>query len=225
MGYHVIILKDGNQMKHQYVEKEEDLAYISDITAESIIYQGEPKWTPVFAGECEKYQQYTDPCLRAGIKAQHVFVKQAEKHKLVLLEISQDQASFKSFTNVAKSSIKRGDFLIMNAGHIEVDVKCKTFKREKGERYFHFNVCDIDKHTNMMNEITNAPVIIAVYERVGDTVNEDQLFMFEIGEMKKFTHTFRVVDHSEYGKSYLIPIGKTMKGFKLINQYRNKQPV
>lgn len=224
MGFHVII-KEGKQMKHQYVEKCEDLAYISDLNEESIIYQGEPHWIPVFAGQCEMYKQYTEAQLRAGIKAQHVFKKQAKEHKLALLDINQDQESFKSLTNVTKCSIKRGDFFILNAGRIEVDVKCKTFKREHGERYFHFNVSDIDKHHNMTNEITNAPVIIAVYERIGDMVNADQLFMFEVGEMKKHVHTFRVVEHPEYGPSYLIPIGKTVKGFKLINQYKKKLSV
>jgi hypothetical protein len=157
-----------------------------------------------------------------GIKAQHVFIQQAQACGLALLEIDQSQESFKSYTNVAKCSVKRGDFIIRNAGGIEVDVKCKTFKREKGERYFHFDVDDFEKHANMTAAITNAPVLIAVYERLGDNVNEEQLFMFEIEDMKKHVNTFKVIDHPEYGKSYLIPIGKTKKGFKLIEQYKKQ---
>ncbi|WP_081160902.1 hypothetical protein [Niastella populi] len=216
-------MKEGNQMVHRYVKTYEALADVSELTKDSIIYEGEEHWRPEIAGQCERYKQFTDPQLRAGLKAQYVFKRQAEDRGLVVQEINQDKESYKKAYKIAKCAIKRGDFIIRNAGGIEVDVKCKAFKREQGERYFHFNVEDFPKHGNMTTKITNVPVIIAVYERQGEKVNENQLFMFEIQEMQKQLETLTKID-SEHGPCYLIPIGKTKKGFQLIEQYKRRIP-
>lgn len=89
MGFHVILLKGDNRIEHRYVNTFEKLADISELKKDSIIYEGEPHWIPVFAGQCEMYKQYTEAQLRAGIKAQHVFKKQAKEHKLALLDITK----------------------------------------------------------------------------------------------------------------------------------------
>jgi hypothetical protein len=104
MGYHVIILKGDNQIEHRYVEAYEKLADISELKKDSIIYEGEPHWKPVLAGQSNRYKHFTQDWFRAGLKAQQVSQEQAHAHNLILEVLKQDQDSFKSYTNHAKKS-------------------------------------------------------------------------------------------------------------------------
>lgn len=220
VGYHVIILKEGNQMEHTYVESYEKLAYVSDLSKDSIIYEGESHWKPVIAGTCDRYKHFAEDWFRAGIKAQDVFWRQANEQGYMLETIKQDQESFKSYINKAKSlPIKRGDFLIRDAGGIEIDIKCRTFYRENGERYFNFSEEDFCKHINMIS-LTNTPVIIGVYERLGDGVKEDQFFMFEIKKLEQELENITVQIRDDVGPCFKIPLGLTKKGFRVIEKYR-----
>lgn len=125
MGYHLINIVKG-VLKHYYVSDLRDLLDRSDITKNTIIYQGEPEWIPKKMGEDTGYKLYVDEWSRVGLKAQILFKKLAEKEGLILEELSQDQDSFKSYTKAANRNsipIKRGDFLLRNAGNWEIEVK------------------------------------------------------------------------------------------------------
>ncbi len=221
MGFHVINIKEDKTIGHEYVESLDKLAYVVGLTENSIIYEGEAHWIPVVAGDSQRYKLFTFDWYKAGMKAQDVFQRQARENGYILEPINQDQKSFKSYTDVVSEAIKRSDFLIRNAGHIEVDVKCRSFHHENGERYIKFKVEDFTKHINMSLQ-TNSPVIIAVYKRVGDAPSEDHLYMFEIGDLLKEIDKLEKGSDDIIGRYYKIPLGKTRKGFKLIEKYKNK---
>lgn len=221
MGFHIILLKEANQIECRYVESLDKLAYISELQKNSIIYQAEAAWTPVQVGGDLRYQLFAEEWYRAGMKAQDVFCRQAREKGYMLEAIKQDQESFHAYTDVVQHPIKRSDFIIRNAKSIEVDVKCLTFYRQNGNRYFYLSQDDLEKHVNMSSN-TEAPVLLAIYARVGDGVDENKLYMCEIGDLKKVEETLEVETRDGIGTSYKIPLAMTKSGFKLMEKYRNK---
>ncbi len=220
MGYHIVNIENGN-LKHDFVESYEELSYIEFITEDSIIYQGEKHWKPFKVSDHEKYKHFSKGWFRAGIQAQELFKEQASSQGYILEELNQDQKSFISYTtNVNKIPIKRGDFLIRNFANIEIDIKCRSFMTINGKQYFDFKCEDVTKHSNMQN-FTNTPILIAVYENIKSRPVEEDVFMFSINslvENKKIEIHYR----KNIGNCYRIPIDFTVKGFQLIDDIYNK---
>ena len=171
MGFHIIIFKEGNGIEHRYVKSYEEIVHVQGLKKDSIIYQGEENWYPVVVGASPIFKNFTEDWYRAAMNAQQIFQKQAEDLGFILEAINQNQESFKSYTKVAKASIKRGDFIIRNATGIEVDVKCRSFRKVNNEMHFDFNKDEFNKYLNMI-EHTQTPVIIAVYRRSRDQAKE-----------------------------------------------------
>ena len=65
MGFHIINIKNG-KLTHSYAANEGGLARI-EIEKDSIIYQGEPHWSPEIIKNSEKYACWAEPWYRAGI--------------------------------------------------------------------------------------------------------------------------------------------------------------
>ncbi len=222
MGFHIIIKKEKLDIIHKYVEMLDELAYVSEITDDAVIYQGEAHWKPVVVGKSSLYKDYTKDWFRAGIQAQELFKVQATQRGYILETLNQDQKSFKSYTDQAREiPIKRGDFLIRNAKNMEVDVKCRAFYREAGERYFNFKVEHCERHVNMMG-FTNTPIVIAVYERVKDGPKPDQLFMFNLVDFSAQCKDLKIQNVKNVGRCYMVPVALTKKGFQIIEKYQSK---
>ena len=83
MGYHLINLIDG-KLEHSFKETYEELVYEDAITGDTIIYQGEEKWRPFKISESEIYKVLANEDFRIGIRAQHLFKKQADKEGFIL---------------------------------------------------------------------------------------------------------------------------------------------
>jgi hypothetical protein len=227
MGFHIININNENNLEVLYADNIEELAKFSSITDESIIYQGERHWTANKIKDSKQYSAFGKDWHRAGILAQFLFKEQAEKEKLILEELKQDQSSFKSYTKVSSFSkkIKRGDFLIRNVRNLEIDVKCRGFKSRNGETYFHFNVEDLEKHMNMMS-FTKTPIIIAVYERKENGLPcPNNLFMFNIEDIYKEKDKLRSYNVETSGKCYEIGLSHTVKGFDLVHSYKEEVEV
>lgn len=62
MGYHIIISNEQNGIDSQYIENIEELAFIDNLTTNTIIYEGERHWTPVSLGA----EKNTQVILRIG---------------------------------------------------------------------------------------------------------------------------------------------------------------
>jgi len=215
MGFHVINIEDG-KLKHDYVEIIEELAYVEFINDNSVIYQGEEHWRPFKVSESSKYQKFAQGWYRAGIQAQELFKKQAKAEGFILEELNQDQRSFKFYTaNSENLSIKRGDFIIRNYANIEIDVKCRSFRKEKGEIYFDFLEEDAYKHKNMQS-FTKTPVLIAVYENRDNCPVEESVYFFKIDDILD-NNDLRIVSR-DFGDCYRIPVSFTNKGFDFIEQ-------
>lgn len=218
MGYHIInITKNG--IKSEYVEDIKGLMYLDTITEDTIIYQGEPHWTPLQIKNTE-LKSYCIDWYRAGLKAQEHFKTQAKKEGLILEELMQDKVSFQQYLVSDKYiEIKRGDFLVRNYGNLEVDVKCRSFRYlSDGELSFRFSCRDVEKHLNMQ-EYTQTPIIIAVYQRNGDNFKKGIPFFISIDRIKELSSSLGKVPVDNVGDCYEIPLRLTIQSFDYITDF------
>ena len=226
MGYHVITINTKKQIIEQaYIKSLFELIRLNNITEDSLIFQGEEHWKPVKISDNEQYLNYTKDWFIAGIRAQEKFKKQAKSKGLILEEINQDRESFSQyFVENDSKEIKRGDFLIRNKGNIEVDVKCRTFYEEGDVTVFKFKCADVEKHLNMQ-ELTNSPVLIAVYERDGEYIKDDIPFFISIDEINSNKTSLEIVNVKEEntGECYQIPLTLTSQTFKYIEEFNGQK--
>lgn len=217
MGYHIInITKNG--IKSEYVEDIKGLMYLDTITEDTIIYQGEPHWTPLQIKNTE-LKSYCIDWYRAGLKAQEHFKTQAKKEGLILEELMQNKESFQQYLVSDKYiEIKRGDFLVRNYGNLEVDVKCRSFYLSNGELSFRFSCKDVEKHLNMQG-YTQTPIIIAVYQRNGDNLKKGTPFFISIDRIKELSSSLGKVPVDNVGDCYEIPLRLTIQSFDYITDF------
>ena len=226
MGYHVISIK-GKKIERTYIKNLFGLIEQYNLTEDSIIFQGEEHWKPTRVGDNEQYSNYTKDWFRAGIRAQELFKRHAKSNGLILEEINQDIESFGQYfveMPVKIEKIKRGDFLIRNRNNIEVDVKCRTFYEVENDIVFNFKCLDIEKHLNMQ-KLTNTPVLIAVYERNGEYIEDDIPFFISIDIIKSHENSLNKIHvHEENtGWCYQIPLTLTSQTFKYIENFNRKK--
>ena len=166
MGYHIINITE-NGIKSEYVNDKKSLMNLDTITEDSIIYQGEPHWTPLQVKNTE-LKNYCIDRYRAGLKAQEYFKTQAKEQGLILEELIQDKESFQQYLiSDEYIEIKRGDFLVRNYGNLEIDVKCRTFRYLNDEELsFHFSCKDLEKHLNMQSSLKHLLLLLYIRERV-----------------------------------------------------------
>ncbi|WP_291400606.1 hypothetical protein [Daejeonella sp.] len=219
MGYHIINIF-GSEIEHQYVKNELDIAYLDNISENTIIYQGNEEWKPIRLGNDPNFKNYAEDWFRAGLKAQELFKKHAKDHKLILEELNQDIKSFEQYNlENKKDKLKRGDFLIRNYGNLEIDIKCRSFyQNTNDDLVFNFKYADYKKHLNMQKE-TQTPILIAVYKRDGDKVIDDTPYFFSLENLDK--NKLNVVDIKAFntGKCFQIPLKKTVQNFDFIKNY------
>lgn len=218
MGYHIINIKNG-QMSHQYVEYECELMNV-EVRKDTIIYQGERDWVPVQAEQSATYAPYCNDWFRAGLKAQELFKKQAKEHRFILEELHQDSKSFSQYLiGDEYLPIKRGDFLLRNFENLEIDVKCRSFEAGK----FKFKCGDLECHLNMQ-KLTGSPVILAVYQRDGANVKENEPYFISINEMNENKNRFKkeYIEKDNLGDCYFIPIGIAHQGFDYLKNFKAK---
>lgn len=221
MGYHIIISNNTNRIDSHYIENIEELAIVDNLTQNTIIYEGEKHWTPVAIGADDKYSNYLKDWFCAGIRAQNLFKELAQNNQLIVEDISQDQESFKQYTDSAPTSIKRGDFLIRNARNIEIEVKCRTL----------YTACDATKSCyykisfsetkklDAMQKITGIPIIVAFFTRSGRQPLAETLKMISISKIMKEAK-LKKVWYEEKNKDYCVPLSLMEDGFTLIDRAR-----
>lgn len=213
MGYHLIIKHADGSITPKYSETFDGLAEHSNISADSIIYQGEQHWSPVVVGQDERYKNFAEEWFRAGIKAQKLFKSHAIAHGLMIEELSQDTDSFKAYTSNADVLIKRGDFLLRNVRNIEVETKCFSFYNDS----FYIEYTDVKRHENMQN-YSGSPVVLAIYERNGDTPIPNSLRMISIQNILEENN--KSVKFDDKSKCFIVPLALTKQSFSLIDEVR-----
>jgi hypothetical protein len=222
MGYHVILRSGKQEIEHYFVKHFHELADLA-ISEDSIIYEGEEKWKPELVAQSDRFRQLSEIRVRSSMLAEQLFKKQARRNKLIVEDINQDQESFGFYYNaVPDKMIKRGDFLIRNVRNIEIEVKCKTFFRENKSPVFFIEEKDLEKHSNMQ-EITQSPVIFAIYQRckVCNRPLKDELYMMDVNYMKKYIREHGIVaEKRHWGSGYPIEVRKCLKKFDLIRKYQ-----
>jgi len=222
MGYHIINITE-NGIKSEYVNDKKALMNLDTITEDSIIYQGEPHWTPLQVKNTE-FKNYCLDWYRAGLKAQEYFKIQAKEEGLILEELNQDKESFQQYLVSDKYiEIKRGDFLVRNYENLEVDVKCRSFRYlSDGELSFRFSCKDLEKHLNMQ-KFTQTPIIIAIYRREGDCFQENIPYFISVDRIKKHSNELTTFfeENNNTGECYEIPIKLTVQNFEYIKDFEN----
>ena len=218
MGYHIINITE-NGIKSEYIKDIKELMYLDTITEDSIIYQGEPHWTPLQVKNTE-LKNYCIDKYRAGLKAQEYFKTQAKEQGLILEELIQNKESFQQYLISDKYiAIKRGDFLVRNYGNLEIDVKCRTFQYLSDvELSFHFSCDDLEKHLNMQ-KYTQTPIIIAVYQRNGNNFIPEIPYFICIDKIKNLSSTLEKVSVKDIGNCYEIPLRLTIQSFDYITDF------
>lgn len=225
MGYHVIFREQKDQIRHEYVKESYELANLP-ITENTIIYKGEEHWCPVVVKNSEEYKRLSDFRYRGSVLAERIFMRQALENGLMIEVLEQNQKSFEQYYKVHDGflNIKRGDFLIRNVGNLEVEVKCKTFYGRKSQKHFYFEKEHFEKHLKM-REYTRAPILLAVYERKASDgkPNPKSLYMIDM------IHILSLIKNGsakqvkrDWGAAYQIKVNNCMKGFKLVDFYKNK---
>lgn len=221
MGYHIIISNSNNCIDSHYIENIEELAIVDNLTQDAIIYEGERHWTPITLGSDEKYSNYLKDWYCAGIRAQHLFKELARNHQLIVEDISQDQASFKQYTDSALTSIKRGDFLIRNARNIEIEVKCRTLHTtsDASKICYHKIAFSEIKKLDAMQQITGIPILVAFFNRSNRQPLAETLKMISISTIIREAKSKKVW-YEEKSKDYCVPLSLMEDGFALIDRVR-----
>lgn len=209
MGYHLILRQSDGSITHRYAPLLEDMCEFSDLTPDTIIYQGEAHWEPAILDTVVEYRKYSQDWFRAGIKAQRLFKSQAVAERFIVEGISQDPESFDPYRKVAERRIKRGDFLIRNAG-LEVEVKCLT----RYQDHFYLTWADLQAHKGM-ESLTGTPVVFAIYERDGDCPKPDTLCMVSVAQI--LGENNKRVSYDRKRKCALIPVDLTTPGFSALS--------
>ena len=223
MGYHVITTnKQTNKIEQTYIKNLTELIWLSNITEDSLILQGEKQSMLIRVGDKKEYSNYTKDWFRAGLKAQEKFKEQAKSEGLILEEINQDKDSFSQYSVV--KPVKRGDFLIRNRNNIEVEVKCRSFRKINDKLVFHFKCIDVERHLNMQNQ-TNIPVLIAVYKRNGEDVEDGIPYFISIDEIISNKTSLDTVNEAKEntGICYRIPLSMTSQSFNYIEEINGQK--
>lgn len=211
MGYHLIVSNTNGEVISHYAEEIEDFASYSDINKDSIIYQGEESWKPIVVGNHKYYKNLSDEKFRAGIKAEKLFKEQAISHGLMIENLSQDPESFKAYTvNSNDEGIKRGDYIIRNARNLEIEVKC--FSYYNNSIYFKYE--HYLKHKNMQS-FTGSPIVIAFYERNGDSPIESSLKMISLDTINEKNN--KEIRYDKQKRCFIIPVTLAQEKFTLID--------
>lgn len=204
-------------LRQVYVERFADLIKIDGLARDSLIYEGSAENAAQRAGDTRRYRNLGESWYRAGVRAQQIFAGMAKRRGWILEEIAQDPESFQAYTAVIGKPVKRGDFLIRNLHHLEIEVKCRTFYESGAGRFFYFSAEDLEKHLNMQSS-THTPVVVVVYRRKEDRPVSDSLCMISMDRIRELV-TGLSAERREYGAAYRIPLCGAMPGFTLLKEY------
>ena len=169
------------------------------------------------------------PHYYAGARAEEIFEQQAEAARWIMERISQEKKTIMKYKGVARSSVKRGDFICRNCCNAEIEVKCKTKYSSRNEGiYYLLEYSHIKRHGRMKEEITNTPVVFAFYERKGRSVLKDTLRMIDL-DFLLGTPDYKKGDlYDKRIKCIKIPFRYTREGFQVLDilsrRYRRKRP-
>lgn len=213
MGYHLILKNSAQGLEHYYVDRLEDIADITGLTSDVVIYEADAKWLPVRMDSAPVYASFLSDKLRAGLRAQKVFQRLCKKHGFIVERLSQDKESFEHYRQEDGLPVKRGDFLIRNAAQIEVEVKCLSRYSYRNSQSYFLPYAQIKRHENM-GSITKSPVIFAIFERAEDNPIEDSLAMIFVSQL--LSERDKRIIYDEKTKCLVLPADLLAPGFDLL---------
>ena len=128
------------------------------------------------------YRWMFKPHFFAGERAEQHFQQLSELKGYVLEKIPQDKAIFGKYASNSQNRIKRGNFLVRNLKHLEIEVKCLTKRKYRATECYAVGYSHIERHEEMMS-LTGEPVVFAIFERNDRDVVENSLKMIPLKEL------------------------------------------
>ena len=213
MGYHIITKNSEKGLVAHYIENLTDIADLEDIARDSIIYQAEPQWAPVRLDTSDIYKKYLEDWYRAGLRAEKLFKELCRENGFIVERLSQDQESYKQYCDNENDSLKRGDYIVRNAGQVEVEVKCLSEYPHEGVPHYFLPYKQIKGHENMTSK-TQCAVLLAVFKRKEGSPIAESLSMVSVSRIREENN--RRVSYDKDSRCLRIPVDMMEKGLSLL---------
>lgn len=214
MGYYLID-KTSSQPFSIFLSRMEDSIYqIEGDLDNFIIVESSKENAPYLLKDSPAFKHLCKKKFRVALEAQDLFCEQAKKNRFLPAKISQDQESFKDYCDVLQTvSVKRADYVISNCKDIEVEVKCLTFYKIKGELHFFIKYHEI-KRLNNLNEMTAKNTVLAIFRQENEQLDPKSLTMIKLSTILKENN--KSVKYDVHHKCFVVPIRLTTPGFKIL---------
>jgi len=197
-----------------YFESYDDLVLNKDsVPDNAIIYEADKKWTPTRLNQHHVLKECTDCNKLVGRRAELKFEKLALENGFVTQRIDQCQKSYFNYRKVVGDT-KRSDFLIMNLGHVEIDVKCQTLKNIHGKEFYLLNKSDIERHKVILKQ-TYRQLIFAIFRRYKNWQVNKSLGMIKLEDVELCD--LARINHDYF---YLVPVNKLKPKFQLLHEIK-----
>lgn len=156
------------------------------------------------------------PRFAAGRKAEELFAQLAYDNGWTVEKISQDRSSFDKYAMNSARGIKRGDYIIRNLRNTEVEVKCFSRSRWRSPGYL-LKYSQVKRHEGMQ-QMTESPVVFAIFERRGRNPVAESLRMIPLSALTG--RRSREITYVKKSKSLHIPLTSMVPGFELLRSLR-----
>ena len=223
MGYHVILnAGESGQLEFRYITSLDELLELEVIHENIIVYEGREEWEPKYLKDIEGGFSFLTEQFRAGMRAEKLFKKMAGDFKFKAHHIPQSRASYDEYELFA-IDVKQADFIIENAAHVHVEVKCLskyTYKSLNDRECYELKYSQYKRH-GKMSTFNGIPLIFAFYTREKDYPIEESLLMIELTDIKDnfiCPKYYNVKD-----KTLMLLLDKMVPGFELLEKYRVKK--
>jgi hypothetical protein len=156
------------------------------------------------------------PHFAAGKKAEQLFEQMAYENGWTVEKIPQDRSSFDKYAKHSARGIKRGDYIVRNLRNTEVEVKCFSRSRWRTPGYL-LKYSHVKRHEGMQ-ELTDTPVVFAIFERRGRNPVRESLHMIPLSALTG--RRSREITYVQKNKSLHIPLASMYPGFELLRSFR-----
>lgn len=156
------------------------------------------------------------PRFAAGRDAELLFEQLARERGWVIEKIPQDRAGFSKYAANSQGRIKRGDYIVRNLRNTEIEVKCFSRPRGRTAGYL-LHWSHVKRHEEMQN-MTESPVVFAIFERRGRHAVPESLRMIPLSELTRGRS--RAIAYIKKLKSLHIPLDSMYPGFEFLDRLR-----
>jgi len=123
---------------------------------------------------------------KAGLHAERIQWTKIVAERLPARSIPQDIRRYIRDFGHLPYKVKRGDYMIGGRFNLEVEVKCRSFKRSSIGLFFEMDPEQIVRH-HYMQKLTGNPVLFSIFRRKYDHAMEDEYYLITLESMMRET--------------------------------------